>query len=348
MEHTQLVALLEQAKLRAQSWDSVKTIRKTQQERKKFHSAQREVVSDVLNRTICGDRPIFDLGAGLGDLFGLLPDHLLDSYVPIEPSPTYSRALMRDWPGLTPLRAMGNNLPLRSASANTVIAMNLLDILEPPDPVIAEVRRILGPDGRFIHFHDLLPDPVVFMLELEGIPFPRFEEGRAISIMAVPIELFNRIVKRLPQGARNFANFYAEHPGLYEVARFHPQLEGWLREISRRLMQAGGSELSNSPPMVELFEDYSQRKLEAAGFSIEEMGGQTAAVGGPVEQVDWFHELPYFGPDEPINLVTKMLGGSWAVSHSSQILHDYGPGFLVIQMTMHVIVAREPPAKETS
>jgi SAM-dependent methyltransferase len=51
-------------------------------------------------------------------------------------------------------------LDLVNASVASVVAMNVLDIVDDPGAVMTEIARVLQPGGRFIHLHDRVPDVV--------------------------------------------------------------------------------------------------------------------------------------------------------------------------------------------
>lgn len=86
--------------------------------------------------------PIVDVGAGDALLMRSFPG--LD-VISVDPSDVGLRQA-----GGTSCVGAGEHLPLRAASARTVVVSEVLEHVADPDAVLAECRRIVAPDGRLL------------------------------------------------------------------------------------------------------------------------------------------------------------------------------------------------------
>ncbi|HZP95147.1 MAG TPA: class I SAM-dependent methyltransferase [Candidatus Limnocylindria bacterium] len=92
---------------------------------------------------------IIEIGGGDGHFFDRVRD-LARSYVNVEPSPSTpdAAALARLADGrYAELRCSALDIPLPDATADVVLAIAALDHLPAPDAALAEIRRVLRPDG---------------------------------------------------------------------------------------------------------------------------------------------------------------------------------------------------------
>ncbi len=88
-------------------------------------------------------KPSVEVGAGTGFFASRLA---VD--VAVEPALNMLRRAHER--GLEAVQALGENLPLRSSSMATVYLIVTLCFLENPDPVIAEIARVLRRDGSLV------------------------------------------------------------------------------------------------------------------------------------------------------------------------------------------------------
>jgi SAM-dependent methyltransferase len=125
-----------------------------------------------LRRSVIGggrDR-VLELGAGTGAAFAYYRD--VERVIATEPDPFMlmraRRAAAAASAPIVLLRAAGESLPLADASVDTVMSVLVLCTVQDPEQVLAEVRRVLRPDGtlRFMEhvrgngalglFHDVV------------------------------------------------------------------------------------------------------------------------------------------------------------------------------------------------
>jgi ubiquinone/menaquinone biosynthesis C-methylase UbiE len=128
--------------------------------RGRFNSAFFWVMGGYINRHLhqrksatFADLPptVVELGAGVGANMRYLPAHA--RLVAIEPNPymhSRLRRAARSWGVELELRSVvGERIDLPDASADAVISSLVLCSVRDPDAVLAEIRRVLRPRGRF-------------------------------------------------------------------------------------------------------------------------------------------------------------------------------------------------------
>ena len=96
---------------------------------------------------------VVELGAGTGHNLQYYPAEL-DSLTLVEPSPDMARRLRRhtatERPDAHIVEAAAESLPLADDSADVVVSTLVLCTVHDPRTAIAEVRRVLRPDGALL------------------------------------------------------------------------------------------------------------------------------------------------------------------------------------------------------
>lgn len=106
---------------------------------------RREVLADARGR-------VLEIGVGTGLSFAHYPPEV--ELVGVEPSgPMLERARARaaeDGREITLVQAAAEELPFEDGSFDTVVTIAVLCTVRDPQRALAEVRRVLRPDGRFV------------------------------------------------------------------------------------------------------------------------------------------------------------------------------------------------------
>jgi SAM-dependent methyltransferase len=119
---------------------------------------------------LAGNPVVVDLGCGPGlflqDIATRYPQATLYGY-DVTPA-MIAHAENLAWPGVTPTLAVhdvgSQPLPLADGSVNLVSMMSVLHICDDPLAVLAEIRRMLAPDGIFF-LRDWIRSPLKVYLE---------------------------------------------------------------------------------------------------------------------------------------------------------------------------------------
>lgn len=95
---------------------------------------------------------VLEIGAGAGANSGLFPAGI--RWLGLEPSQRRRRRLARSGAAAAPagavLAGVGERLPLREHSVDAVVSTIVLCSVRDQEQVLAEVRRVLRPGGRFV------------------------------------------------------------------------------------------------------------------------------------------------------------------------------------------------------
>ncbi|MGH9212443.1 MAG: class I SAM-dependent methyltransferase [Acidimicrobiales bacterium] len=97
-----------------------------------------------------GTRRLLDLGAGTGIFARAWPGWTHATVVALEPSAAMILAVARKDPGVTFIRGVAEDLPLRHRTMNVVWISTALHHFADLDRALAEIERVLDPAGRVL------------------------------------------------------------------------------------------------------------------------------------------------------------------------------------------------------
>jgi SAM-dependent methyltransferase len=146
------------------------------QRREPYAPLQAQIVGEILDRfPPLAEGPIVEIGAGTGQLREWLPPALRDRLVHTDPSDTALRVLRDRSPQARIRVAPADRLPFDDQSVAAVVGLCVFDALPDPAAARAELRRVLAPGGRFVHFLDmatLLEAPFAKLAASGLVPIP--------------------------------------------------------------------------------------------------------------------------------------------------------------------------------
>lgn len=159
------------------------------QKRRPFEPLLREIVASVLHAagsstpaptssTSGGDGETWlEVGCGLGQLRGLLPNEVLPRVIHTDLSEHLVRGLLEKYPDARARAASVNHLPFETASVDTVLGLCAFDSFPDHARASHEIGRVLRPGGRFVHFLDAATniEPLLIQLVKGGrVALPNF------------------------------------------------------------------------------------------------------------------------------------------------------------------------------
>ena len=134
------------------------------------------IAGDVLARfPPAAGRPLLEIGAGAGQLRGLLPADLRARGLHSEPSAAAARALRASAGGAAVVRATAEALPVAAGACGAVVGLCVMDAVADAGAAAAEIARVLAPGGRFVHLLDmatLLEQPFAKLAASGLVPIP--------------------------------------------------------------------------------------------------------------------------------------------------------------------------------
>src|SRR5256885_7740616 len=115
-----------------------------------LHDMRRELLATARGRTL-------ELGAGTGVNVELYPAAVTE-LVLAEPAEPMARRLEAKHPHATVVRAPAESLPFEDGTFDTVVSTLVLCTVSDPERALAEVERVLKPDGQLLFLEHIL-DP---------------------------------------------------------------------------------------------------------------------------------------------------------------------------------------------
>jgi SAM-dependent methyltransferase len=142
----------------AQEERVVSRLRELEQEREPFRELTRRLVHAAFERfPVPAAGPIVEVGAGLGELYALLPDAVRARWVLTEPTELGARQLARRFPELRVEQATVEELPFADGEVAAVVGLCVLDLVSDLSRARGELERVLADGGLLLHFLDQNP-----------------------------------------------------------------------------------------------------------------------------------------------------------------------------------------------
>lgn len=136
----------------------VSRLQELERERAPYRALTRRLVHAVFERFALPEAgPIVEIGAGLGELYELLPDAIRARWVLSEPTELGVHKLSRRFPNLRVERAGVEQLPFADGEVAAVVGLCVLDLVPDLSRARAELERVLAPGGLVLHFLDQNP-----------------------------------------------------------------------------------------------------------------------------------------------------------------------------------------------
>ncbi|MCH7568551.1 MAG: class I SAM-dependent methyltransferase [Nanoarchaeota archaeon] len=238
----------------------------------------REASADLVSRTFADhvrtEDTILEIGSGLGELVMIAPKYAAQIQQ-TEQSPKIVESHQRLNPDSNVKVANVYDLPFEDLSFDVAIGYAVFDTLGNLDDALKEVGRVLSPNGKFIHFLDLVAScNTIFVKYAEQgiVPFPAFTPGNDASgaFRLVQRETARSFLNSLlPQKQDLFAR-YIENPEscyqlLYQDKHMHI-LRNMAKEVERLVPDAKVLKLND------IFTRDLEESLRRNGYNIIDSG----------------------------------------------------------------------------
>lgn len=133
---------------------SLNRLTSVREQRQPFERLGRRLIAQTLERYL-PDGPIAEIGMGDGQLRQRLPEPLWPRITHTEPQASASRSFRKEHPEVAVLQAGAEKLPFADGQLAAVVGLCVMDVVPDGAAVVRELRRVLRPGGRFIHWLDM-------------------------------------------------------------------------------------------------------------------------------------------------------------------------------------------------
>ena len=148
---------------------------KVRRQRQPFERLSRKIIGKTLARHLPASGLVVEIGMGDGQLRERLPEAILPRVVHTEPQAAASRDFRQRYPDAKVLQASAEHLPFSDGEVSAVVGLCVLDVLKDGPELASELRRVLAPGGRLIHWLDMsttLDEVFAALAGTELIPLP--------------------------------------------------------------------------------------------------------------------------------------------------------------------------------
>lgn len=313
--------------------------------RKLFRQACSAAVNDMLKENVAPQARILEIGSGLGELLRLAPE-LRDRIQQSDRGISLVKQNRSETGDQNIIVADAGSLPFRSGSYDAVIGFSVLDTIMGLAPVLEEIRRVLTPGGKFIHFLDLQADskPLVAEYYAEGIiAFPMLDSSSdAPYFRLVPEEEAHKLSKDMSdskfkelllsiaiksQPGYKLAMAYAYNPVFsYEFLNLLGKTRH-LAKFSRSMFPELKTETITS-------NDFFYRRLSHA---LPESGFKTFRFG-KISRTVLLKRSELEGIDPSLNVISSDVGFDNG-GYNEEVTRNYGADTVETTINVHTVIA---------
>ncbi len=247
-----------------------------------FREASSDVVRKVFGQYVGAQDKIIEIGSGLGELVKLVPEYE-GRIQQTEQSPMIAQGNKRLNPRSNVRVADVYDLQFPDESFEVATGYSSFDTLSNLCEALTEVRRVLMPGGRFIHFLDIYAsgNAIFHRYAPKNVtPFPLFELDKennmayGTGVQLVKMKDLKKVRAAFTSanpGLREIFDAYVEDPELMFTTGFnHPEYRKILHMYSHLVEKSG---VRASPLRFnDDFKENLERSLDECGYRILESG----------------------------------------------------------------------------
>lgn len=267
--------------------------------RQAFGSLARRLVADVVH-AVTPEGPLLEIGAGDGQLHAWLPESAQARLLCTEPRGMGLERLRAA--GIRAEKAGADALPVADGSTAAVLGLCVLDVVERPEAVVEEIRRVLRPGGHVVHWLDMTTDLALAIRELHGrglVPLPNVFADPSATIW--PEDLF--VVPQAQLDAVLEVLRGAGHPAAAPLGRYRSR---FARSFSASKATAAFNVLNDDPQMRPLLR---QAFADALRLAVPSQRARLESFEGrPVSSARFF-----------ASRLQRLFSAGFAVAHNSVI-----------------------------
>jgi len=266
-------------------WTHEDTLKAFNPYREIFRTASAEVVMDVFRKHVKPQDRIIEIGSGLGELVALVPEYV-GLVQQTEQSPQIVEGNRTLNPNSNVKVANVYDLPFQDGEFNLAVGLSVFDTLANLEDALTEVGRVLTPDGKFIHFLDILASVNTIFHRYESsdvVPFPlvekddKSEEWYVTGLQLVDKKDLPKVRAIVDPRLGNYFDDYVKYPEFIFTEQFaDPKFRLNLRYDSERVRESGVS--VQQLRFNDDFRNLLEENLSRSGYKIIESGKKEGIV----------------------------------------------------------------------
>ncbi|MBU3912519.1 MAG: class I SAM-dependent methyltransferase [Nanoarchaeota archaeon] len=324
-------------------WTEEDTLHSYNPYRELFREASARVVKDVFEKYVKPSEVIVEIGSGLGELVRLIPEYK-ERIQQTEQSPKVVEGNRTLNPNSNIRVANVYELPFKDGSFDIATGYSSFDTLADLGKALREVRRVLRPNGKFVHFLDIQGSANTMFHNYsnqEVVPFPLFELDATDNLMhGIGLQLIKKpYIKRLRdffiskhQGLAGWFDAYVGNPELMFCSAYNNnnRYESVLRMASDFVKESGVG--SRRVGFNEYFKNNLEGSLEQEGYEILESANRD---GVAVVQRNGRHSQ-----NLKVNIFHNDVGNDRS-KYDLEVGRELEPGKVKVISTLYLAVARK-------
>ena len=141
---------------------------------------------------------VVEVGAGTGNFLSIF-DGVAGTQIAVDVTAAMLIRARSDYPHVAPVVADGGRLPLADGSVDLVACAQMLHHVREPLPVIKEMRRVAGPDGRVLIVDSVATESyeqATFRTALETVRDPTHAASRPPSTLRILVQAAGMAIER--------------------------------------------------------------------------------------------------------------------------------------------------------
>lgn len=198
-------------------WKDIRIFDEYDQQRAPFRPAAGKLIINTLDKFM-GAGMILDIGSGRGELAQLAGPSFSDRLIQIDSTSRFNEKNKQTNSNQTIATADMYQLPFSDGSFTGVVGLSSIDTVSDLDLAIKEIKRVLKPNGTFIHFMDMPPflPTILDSFPSNMIPFPYYDltsefiQGKGLQL--VPDRRFDDVKNYLDEETKTRLEQFVQNP----------------------------------------------------------------------------------------------------------------------------------------
>lgn len=269
-----------QASAHARYWDNPEAmLARIEAPRIPYQEPLAKIAGQLITAHFTEGQTLVEIGAGTGYLKELIPAGYHDRLVSTE----YNVRNLRAGMGRRPLNAVAASaytLPFRDRSVDGVVDLDAFDTLPSLDGAFEEVKRVLRPDSKYIHFQALPPDLAMLERDFPDIvwlPYAR-RQHHVTGASGVDRNAFLAALRTttMPKTHVKAVSTFMANSDVRPYMEDHPNADAYI-DLTDELINQLDLDRIVIPSLLDYLKEKLDRSARHAGLTVIEAGHKQAS-----------------------------------------------------------------------